>query len=153
MRLWHKNLIDALPDKQLKGQWRECCAIAANIEKNGSPNHMLVNKIMDYGIEEFIVYGKMVCEEMELRGYKADITNFLKHFLSRMSAIDPFKLEELHRNPLKIFKNWHNEDYMDECYYNLREKYHCGGISDDEWARIKWRYCEYKAEHRCKGNQ
>ena len=49
MRLWHKDLIAFLPRKQLLGQWRECCAIARNIAVNGTPNHVLVNKVLDYG--------------------------------------------------------------------------------------------------------
>ena len=40
--------------KQLIAQWRECSAIAGNIVKLGFPNHILVNKIMDYDIDEFI---------------------------------------------------------------------------------------------------
>ena len=35
MRLWHKDLIDSLPRKQLLGQWRECCAIIKNIKEKG----------------------------------------------------------------------------------------------------------------------
>jgi uncharacterized protein (TIGR02328 family) len=35
MRLWHKDLIPILPDKQLLGQWRECCLIAKNIKEKG----------------------------------------------------------------------------------------------------------------------
>ena len=31
MRLWHKDLITALPQKQLVSQWRECCSIAKKI--------------------------------------------------------------------------------------------------------------------------
>ena len=46
MRLWHKDLIPALPRKQLLAQWRECCAIASNIAKKGTPNHILVNKVL-----------------------------------------------------------------------------------------------------------
>ena len=48
MRLWHKDLIGVLPQKQLVSQWRECCAIVRNIAVNGSPNHIPVNKVMDY---------------------------------------------------------------------------------------------------------
>ena len=48
MRLWHKYLIPYLPKQQLLGQWRECCCIARNININGTPNHILVNKIIDY---------------------------------------------------------------------------------------------------------
>lgn len=33
MRMWHKSLIDVLPDKQLIAQWRELCAIVGSIKK------------------------------------------------------------------------------------------------------------------------
>ena len=46
MRLWHKDLIPYLPRQQLLGQWRECCCIAKSIHDKGSPNHLLVNKII-----------------------------------------------------------------------------------------------------------
>lgn len=54
MRLWHKDLIQILPKNQLLSQWRECCCIAKNI----AINHILVNKIMDYGIAHFYSYTK-----------------------------------------------------------------------------------------------
>jgi len=75
MRLWHKDLISVLPDKQLLGQWRECCAIASNIANKGTPNHLLVNKIMDYPIEHFRYYGFTVYIEMCNRGFKCDFYN------------------------------------------------------------------------------
>ena len=50
MRLWHKDLISCLPRLQLIGQWRECCLIAKNIAEKGTPNHLLVNKIISYPI-------------------------------------------------------------------------------------------------------
>ena len=43
MRLWHKDLIDVLPNQQLVAQWRELSAIAGAIQKHGTPNHLLVN--------------------------------------------------------------------------------------------------------------
>ena len=49
VRLWHKDLIQYLPRQQLLGQWREVCAIARNIAVNGTTNHVLVNKVLDYG--------------------------------------------------------------------------------------------------------
>ena len=47
MRLWHKDMISILPREQLVAQWRELSAIASNIQTKGTPNHILVNKIMD----------------------------------------------------------------------------------------------------------
>lgn len=57
MRLWHYQLLPYLPKYQLKSQWRECVCIASNIYEHGTPNHILVNAIMDYPIEEFNDYG------------------------------------------------------------------------------------------------
>ena len=51
MRLWHKDLITVLPRQQLMAQWRECCCIIKNITEKGTPNHLLVNKIMNYDIK------------------------------------------------------------------------------------------------------
>ena len=65
MRLWHKDLVKILPTQQLTSQWRECCCIAKNISTNGTPNHLLVNKIMDYPVNHFIKYTNLVVSEMK----------------------------------------------------------------------------------------
>ena len=51
MRLWHKDLIDVLPKNQLVSQWRELLAIKGSIDKKGTPNHLLVNKVLNYSID------------------------------------------------------------------------------------------------------
>ena len=56
MRLWHKDLISILPREQLVAQWRELSAIAGAIQKNGTPNHGLVNFVLDYDYNHFISY-------------------------------------------------------------------------------------------------
>ena len=58
MRLWHKDLIPYLPRQQLLGQWRECCCIVRNIAMLGTPNHILVNKVMDI---QWVIFGIMDC--------------------------------------------------------------------------------------------
>lgn len=35
-----------------------------------------------------------------------------------------------------IYRDWHNDRYFTQCYYNLQEKHDCGGISDKEWQII-----------------
>ena len=50
MRLWHTELIKVLPREQLVAQWRELCAIAGAVQKNGTPNHILVNFVLDYDL-------------------------------------------------------------------------------------------------------
>ena len=130
MRLWHKDLLGVLPRQQLLGQWRECCCIAKNIVENGTPNHILVNKIMDYPIEHFYLYATYVRDVMEQRGYKYDWNKFIKW----INITDP---ERKHISSTKVFEGWHNERYLKQCYYNLQEKYDCGGISEEEWRKIK----------------
>lgn len=127
MRLWHKALIPYLPRQQLIGQWRECCCIAKNIADNGTPNHILVNKIMDYPADHFTSYGLYINKEMEQRGYKCDLNKFMKY----RNTVDPIV-------PIKcVFYGWHNKRYLKQCLYNLEEKYDCGGINKEEWKLIK----------------
>lgn len=137
MRLWHKDLICVLPTKQLVSQWRECCCIAKNLALNGTPNHILVNKILDYPPSHFCAYTELVLEEMTERGYKYSsdaITNFYCH-------LD--KVADNYHTPIKkedIFKEWHGPRYLQQCYYNLQEKYDCGGITEEEWKKISQLY-------------
>ena len=132
MRLWHKDLIDVLPQKQLVAQWRECCAIARNIAVKGSPNHILVNRIMDYPINEFWVYSKLVFLEMRRRGYLCDFSLFTCWFPN-------VQLPEDSVDDIDIFSAWHTKRYMYQCYSNLEEKHDCGGIPDGEWMKIEER--------------
>ena len=126
MRLWHKDLIAVLPKQQLLGQWRECCCIARNIAVNGTPNHLLVNKIMDYPIQHFVTYAEYVKAELMLRGYKVDGSCFTKWIHGSTG---------IHYD--ELFDDWHNDRYFNQCYYNLQEKYECGGITEDDWKVIE----------------
>ena len=126
MRLWHKNLIVILPWQQLLGQWRECCLIAKNISEKGNPNHILVNKIMNYPISHFYTYGMIIHRVMKLRGYKCDFNRFNRYFNSDISTVE---FDEM-------FCGWHNTRYLRQCYYNLEEKHDCGVISNKEWDKI-----------------
>ena len=138
IRLWHKDLIPYLPKNQLLGQWRECCCIAKNIADNGTPNHILINKIMDYPIEHFVVYTNIVLAEMENRGYKISRKSYLK-FCENILCINPcldITANLLIKNN-EVFPDWHNTRYLRQCLYNLQEKYDCGGISKEEWYNIR----------------
>ena len=136
MRLWHKNLIPLLPKQQLLGQWRECCSIARNIVVNGTPNHILVNRIMDYEPWHLMAYAILVAKEMERRGYKVDRYKFFKWF-------DQFDYGSVKTHDItfdELFAGWHNLRYLKQCYYNLQEKAARGGITVHEWKLID-EYC------------
>ena len=129
MRLWHKDLICALPREQLVAQWRECSAIAGNIMTKGTPNHILVNKIMDYPMDHFITYAAAVRAEMTSRGYRTMNSVWDKITKVADSSYTILPIEE-------IYPEWMNEEYLAICYYNLKEKYMCGGIKEEEFKHI-----------------
>lgn len=141
MRLWHKDLIDVLPRKQLLGQWRECCLIAKSLSVNGTPNHILVNKILDYDIKHFYNYGVLVYKEMEKRGYKCNFEKF-GHWFTYPHETGPLLYDD-------IFNDWHNDRYLTQCFYNLQEKYDCGGLSKYEFELLNIKYLEILASHMC----
>lgn len=134
MRLWHKDLIKFLPRQQLLSQWRELSAIVGSIQKNGTPNHILVNKVLDYPLTHFEAYTILIDKEMVKRGYKvADsvrdkIYNFC--YNSRNTAVNDITYEEL-------YSGWHNERYLKQCILNLEEKFDCNGITESEWKLIE----------------
>lgn len=131
MRLWHKDLISVLPRQQLLAQWRECCCIAKNIVINGTPNHILVNKIMDYSLNHFVNYTNKVIVEMQRRNYKINTDRFW----GWIAATD--WCHPMYVSYDSLFADWHNDRYLTQCYYNLQEKYDCGGISEEEWERVE----------------
>lgn len=138
MRLWHKELIEVLPQQQLVAQWREILAIKGAIEKKGTPNHLLVNKMLKYNIDNFYSFAVLVTDEFEIRGYKyseikfKELESFCKGYTDQLAALD--------KN--EIFIGWHDERYLHQCYYNLEEKYDCGGMKKEEYLRIAKRYIE-----------
>lgn len=129
MRLWHKDLISALPRQQLVAQWRELSSIATNIRTKGTPNHILVNKIMDYPLDHFISYATLIRVEMMTRGYKT----MDRVWNNICSVTDSYNLLPFS----EIYSEWHNYKYYVQCYCNLEEKYDCGGIEEKDWEKIK----------------
>lgn len=128
MRLWHTNLISVLPREQLVAQWRELSAIAGAIQKKGTPNHILVNFILDYDYDNFISYAAEVREEMTRRGYRT-----MNSVWEKIISLKPNWIQLPHN---EIYKEKMNKDYLTICYYNLYEKYLCGGIEQDWWNLI-----------------
>ena len=128
MRLWHIDLIPVLPREQLVAQWRELSAIAGAIQKKGTPNHILVNFVLIYDYDNFISYAAEVREEMTKRGYRT--------MNSVQEKIVSLKVNWVRLSHNEIYKEKMNKDYLTICYYNLYEKYLCGGIEQDWWNLI-----------------
>ena len=129
MRLWHKDLIEVLPREQLVAQWRELSAIAGNIKTKGTPNHILVNKIMNYPMNHFITYAAAVCAEMTKRGYRT-----MNIVWEKITGICDGDYNIIPMD--EVYSEWMNDEYFIICYYNLKEKWMCGGIKDEDWNKI-----------------
>ena len=131
MRLWHTKLISVLPREQLVAQWRELSSIAGAIQKNGTPNHVLVNFVMDYSYDHFISYAYYVRQEMTRRGYRTMNTVW-----DKICSLEPnwkcLLLDEVYQPKMDKF-------YLTVCYYNLYEKYDCGMFKDFDEIQDVWR--------------
>lgn len=144
MRLWHKDLLPYLPMQQMVSQWRECCAIVGRLNgPDHSPNHVLVNKITDYDPAHFNAYTNLVIEQFNIRGYSMadkpikDFDQNYKGWVNWLKAEMPWRIDPDIVVPKdEIFKAWMNKRYLRQCYYNLEEKFDCGGIPEDEWDRV-----------------
>lgn len=132
MRIWHIDLIPALPREQLVAQWREISAIAGSIQKKGTPNHVLVNFVLDYDFDHFINYAAAVQSEMLTRGYRT-----MNSVWDKIISLKPTWNQLPHD---EIYKEKMNNEYLTICYYNLYEKYLCGGIKEEDWSNIQTLY-------------
>ena len=129
MRLWHTSLIPALPREHLVAQWRELSAIAGKIQTSGTPNHVLVNFVMNYDFDHFISYAYYIRQEMNARKYRT-----MNSVWEKIESLKPdwnlLPIEE-------VYKGKMNDFYLTVCYYNLYEKYDCGMFDDfDEIEKV-----------------
>lgn len=126
MRLWHKDLIPYLPKQQLLGQWRELNSIFKLQNR-----HILINFVYDYSEAHLFNYSLLVINEMKKRNYKIKYENFNNYFDYEDTNYISFD---------KIYFDKMNDEYLKICYYNLLEKYRCGGITQNEWNMIEERF-------------
>lgn len=132
MRLWHTSLISVLPKDQLVAQWRELSAIAGAIQKNGTPNHILVNFVMDYNWDHFISYAYYIRKEMTSRGYRT-----MNSVWDKIVSLAGDNLDYQILPLQEVYKDKMNSIYFLICYHNLLEKALCGGIKKEDWDKIQ----------------
>ena len=129
MRMWHVQMISVLPREQLVAAWREISAIAGNIQTKGTPNHILVNKVLNYDYDHFITYTAAVRSEMTARKYRT-MNKVWDKIVSLKPNYNIIPIED-------VYPEWMNNEYWIICYYNLKEKWLCGGIKDEDWQKIE----------------
>lgn len=119
-------------------QWCECCAIASNIRNKGTPNHLLVNKVLS-SRGDFYSYCNIIVGELKRRNYKVS-EKAMKTCFDNILSCNNFETNSTH---FEIFPEWHNKRYLKQCLFNIQEKYDCGGIPENEWEKIEEKFGEY----------
>lgn len=112
MRIWHYKMLPYLPRMQLLSQKREIDLIWKDIANGKKTNHILINYIYEYidYEQELYVYYKMLEKEFKQRKFK---------FRCSQYCSENFKFK---RNYIP-FEYHHNLRYLEQCYFNLEEKY------------------------------
>lgn len=136
MRLWHYKLLPVLDDFHIVAQYRELLAIKGAIDKNGTPNHRLVNKVLDYPITDFKWYFSLVRSELNSRNIRYNNKKALEVYNWHSDKFAFPKTFEW-SNDNTPYMGWHNDRYLRQCYYNLEEKHDCGIVSDSAFEKIK----------------
>ena len=145
MRLWSWQLLPYLSDLQFKGQLRELCAIKRDWECNGTTNHLLINRVMDYPKSELSNYAFKYFKEYEKRYGKA-----LKSKYWEFAEFGYGKHNVFVADSIPCFDGWHNKEYLRVCLSNLYEKHFFGvgksRITDEEWETLCRGYKEITGE-------
>ena len=122
MRLWHQNLINKLPQKQLCGQWRECAALLGN---GWGRKHSIVDYVFTHSESFLVAYSILIFYEMKNRGYNPNSKMMREQLLKRYSEEEVNKFiilgKDIANRKLTIYKE-HNEEYLKECLKNLENK-------------------------------
>ena len=64
------------------------------------------------------------------RGYKTMESVWCKILDTNDGTFELVSIEDL-------FPDWHNDRYLEQCYFNLEEKYDCGGIAQEWFEEIQ----------------
>ena len=138
MRLWQQELIPYLPNKQILGQHRECCALRG---RGWGRRQSTVDYAFKYDMNCLAAYHRLVMYEMERRGYKPNPLWYNQNYRGQVLGYDfispglntPYMPADPKEN---IFRE-HDEVYLKECYENLKGKYEKGRIKEEEWRVIR----------------
>lgn len=139
MRLWHYKLIPFLPKSQLLAQWRELNSIFKKQDK-----HILINYIYNYPKTDLLYYSRLVMNDMMIRGIKIkSLGNFTAYF-SEVSLEDNLEACPEESPKFVPFADYHDDEYLAICYFNLLEKYQRGQKDfHGELMHDLARYCEH----------
>lgn len=126
MKLWHYRLIPYLPEQVLGELWKTTHLISLRSRSEVK----LINKIDTYDKWHFKTYCDMMYVEAAKRNIQLSILDYTP---DKVFNVPPFS-------------DWHNDEYLDICYYAMLEKYSWNEISQKEWNVFKQGYETIKSE-------
>jgi hypothetical protein len=115
---------------------------------NGTTNHILINKVMDYDKKHLTSYLLLYREEYKKRYHKDidrgilyEFFDFASYKINQDFTWSPTTNKIVSVRILKnIFPDWHNKEYLRVCLSNLYEKHFFGvgksRITDEEWQTL-----------------
>ena len=120
MRLWPLKILSKLPDHQLLGQHRECCALRG---MGWGRKHSTVDYVFKHPYYWLYAYHCFIMQEMMQRKFNVDSLWLspkyrgcvMKDDYSKFTKIDVDFIEN------QIYPE-HDQKYLDECLENLKGK-------------------------------
>ena len=70
---------------------------------------------------------------MARRGYRTMDSVWDKIYCTRESDYGEMEIIPLE----DLFPGWHNDRYLEQCYFNLEEKYDCGGVAQEWFEKVQ----------------
>jgi uncharacterized protein (TIGR02328 family) len=119
MRLWHYKLIEHLPNQQLLGQHRECCALRG--AGWGRP-HSTVNYVFKNPYYKLYYFHLRVMNEMIKRGYEPNIRWFFPYHRGKKVGNDITGFSQIPKLDRYYPYNEHDDMYYVSCINNLKRK-------------------------------
>lgn len=121
MRLWHQRLIHHLPNAQLLGQHRECCALRG---LGWGRRHATVDYVFGYDLSRLYEYHCLVMKECLNRSFEVNANWYNRTY--RGERIGNVSLSEVGTYVYNLRERTiypeHDDRYLLECAENLRRK-------------------------------
>ena len=119
MRLWPLAILKKLPDRQLLGQHRECCALRG---KGWGRKHSTVDYVFKHPYYWLWIYHISIMEEMRRRGFGLDVDWCDLCYRGKKIGYDHSRFTTYSTPAIAQIYPEHDKAYVAECIKNLRRK-------------------------------
>lgn len=136
--LYHKDLIQVLPNDLLKQLFYDCCDIAEKMQWTGTSGDIFNSKVINFMPDDFYNYFILVKDELVKRRIMDELPDFDRvagMFMSCLSIYCGRKNFAQIDYPF-IFQGWMSTRYLMQCIMVLEMYYDNDAIELKDWFRI-----------------